>query len=357
MNDDRAGTLSQTLANLARNNLQMAFVAVSNNSADRYSAIKKTCCVQNALPSQVVTNRVMDPRNMSKLRSVATKVAIQMNAKLGGMPWLVDCKINNVMFIGYDVCHDTNNKANSYGAVVATMDMRQSTCFFSAVSAHTNGEELSNNLAVNVVKAIKQYVTIHKVLPSRILLYRDGVGEGQTNYVHQHELQHLLRHLKTLYGAEEVKLAFVIVSKRINTKFFVGDNNNATNVPPGTVVDDVVTLPERYDFFIVSQAVTQGTATPTSYNVLYDTFGLPPDKLQIMTYKMCHLYVSILKYEVFNFHNFNLNSGIFSSFQYNWSGTTRVPAVCQYAHKLAFLAGNYLHAAPSAGLERLLYFL
>lgn len=60
------------------------------------------------------------------------------------------------------------------------------------------------------------------------------------------------------------------------------------------MVDDVVTLPERYDFFIVSQSVTQGTATPTNYNVLYDTFGLPPDKIQMMTYKMCHLYVSIV---------------------------------------------------------------
>ena len=33
----------------------------------------------------------------------------------------------------------------------------------------------------------------------------------------------------------------------------------------GTVVDDVVTLPERYDFFLVSQSVRQGTVNPTSY--------------------------------------------------------------------------------------------
>lgn len=59
------------------------------------------------------------------------------------------------------------------------MDMRKSTHFFSAVAAHTNGEEMSNNLAVNVVKALKQYVSIHNVLPSRILFYRDGVGDGQ----------------------------------------------------------------------------------------------------------------------------------------------------------------------------------
>ena len=60
--------------------------------------------------------------------------------------------------------------------------------------------------------------------------------------------------------------------------------------------------------------------------------GLSADKLQIMTYKMCHLY-------------------------YNWSGTTRVPAVVQYAHKLADLVGQYIHQTPSNLLEKQLYFL
>ncbi len=104
------------------------------------------------------------------------------------------------------------------------------------------------------------------------------------------------------------------------------------NPPAGTVVDDVITLPERYDFYLISQSVRQGTVTPTSYNIIKDTSRLTPDRMQILTYKMCHLY-------------------------YNWSGTTRVPAVVQYAHKLAFLVGQYLQAAPNKLLEKQLYFL
>lgn len=88
----------------------------------------------------------------------------------------------------------------------------------------------------------------------------------------------------------------------------------------------------RYDFFLVSQSVNQGTVSPTNYNVIHDNMGLPPDRLQQLTYKMTHLY-------------------------YNWSGTTRVPAVCQYAHKLAFLVGQFIHQSPSNVLERQLYFL
>lgn len=359
--DDRTTTLNQALEEVCNQNKRLVLVAVSNNQSDRYSAIKKVCSVRHAVPSQVVTRRVMDSRDMRRMRSVATKVAIQINSKIGGMPWSVDVKLNNVMFIGYDVCHDTRDKSRSYGAVVATMDMRRSTRFFSAVSAHQNGEELSNNLSINIIKALKEYKLTHGTLPDRILFYRDGVGEGQTDYVYNHELTHILNQLKQFYGAQPVKLAFVIVSKRINTKFFdERGGNNVVNVPPGTVVDDVVTLPERYDFFLVSQAVNQGTATPTNYNVLHDSFGLPPDKLQILTYKMCHLYVSkkrLICCISFILCTNLLNSEFFECFQYNWSGTTRVPAVCQYAHKLAFLVGNYLHASPSMALSPYLYFL
>ncbi len=35
----------------------------------------------------------------------------------------------------------------------------------------------------------------------------------------------------------------------------------------------------------------------------------------------------------------------------------RVPAPCQYAHKLAFLVGQSLHKQPNQELETLLYYL
>ena len=46
----------------------------------------------------------------------------------------------------------------------------------------------------------------------------------------------------------------------------------------------------RYDFFLVSQSVRQGTVTPTHYNVIWDQSGLKPDHIQRLTYKLCHLY-------------------------------------------------------------------
>lgn len=158
---------------------------------------------------------------------------------------MVDLPLENLMTIGFDVCHDTRDKKKSYGAMVATMDLMKSTKYFSAVSAHCNGEELSNEFALNVTKALKEYRSSHKVLPARILIYRDGVGEGQTDYVFEHEIKILKKTLDDIYKSAGVeggyKMAFIIVSKRINTRFFM----KGSNPPAGTVVDDVVTMPER----------------------------------------------------------------------------------------------------------------
>ena len=46
----------------------------------------------------------------------------------------------------------------------------------------------------------------------------------------------------------------------------------------------------RYDFFVVSQSVNQGSVSPTSYNVISDNTGLNPDKMQRLAYKLTHCY-------------------------------------------------------------------
>ncbi|KAM5187333.1 piwi-like protein 3 [Callospermophilus lateralis] len=129
-----------------------------------------------------------------------------------------------------------------------------------------------------------------------------------------------------------IKLTFIVVKKRINTRFFLQHNQELRNPAPGTVVDMMVTREQWYDFYIVSQSSTVGTVTPTHYNVIYDTVCLDPDTVQRLTYKLCHMY-------------------------YNLPGIIRVPAPCHYAHKLAYLVGQSLHDQPSSLLANSLYYL
>ncbi len=97
----------------------------------------------------------------------------------------------------------------------------------------------------------------------------------------------------------------MVVQKRINTRYYsLGVGRSVDNPPPGTVVDSHITRRHLYDYFLVSQKVTQGTVSPTHYVVVEGCEVMPPDVMQALSYKLTHMY-------------------------YNWPGTIRVPSPCQ----------------------------
>jgi len=326
--DNRPATYIQHLDKVIDLKPSIVMVVIPNNKGDHYSVVKKKCCIDKPIPSQVMTATVLGkPKG---LMSVATKVALQMNCKLGGEPWSVNIPLKNTMVIGYDTYHDSVQKNKSVGALVASIN-GTFTKFVSTAEFHSSPTEMTDRMCPMVLKALRRYNEQNTIVPERVIMYRDGVGDGQIPYVLEHEVAAIEKCFKEC-GMEGVKFTYVIVSKRINTRFF-RNGGKASNPPSGTIVDDVVTLPERYDFFLVSQSVRQGTVNPTSYNVIKDTSGLKPQHLQALTYKLTHLY-------------------------YNWPGTVRVPAVCQYAHKLALLVGDSLHKMPVEDkMDNLLYYL
>ena len=89
------------------------------------------------------------------------------------------------------------------------------------------------------------YQQVNGNFPKKVIFYRDGVGEGQLEEVKETEIKAIKAVLASLQ--EDIKLTFIIVSKRINTRFFTA-TSPSQNPPSGTVVDDVATLPERCDF-------------------------------------------------------------------------------------------------------------
>ncbi|GFT86538.1 piwi-like protein Siwi [Nephila pilipes] len=330
--DDKTSSFLDAIRPNVSPNTQMVVCIVPNNKKDRYDAIKKTTCLDLAVPSQVIVNRTLTKKNM--LMSVATKIGIQLNCKLGGEPWSVEIPFKyRVMIIGYDTYHDSSRRGRSAGAFVASMN-QNFTRWYSRVTFHSAGgwEELSNYVNVNLTQALKKYKEINSCTPDMILYYRDGVGDGQVPYVKEWEVNPCKKVLSSLVGDKSIRFAFIIVNKKINTRFFTPSGNGYSNPPPGTLVDHTVTRFDRYDFYLVSQCVRQGTVAPTLYNVIEDFSGLRPEYMQRISYKLTHLY-------------------------FNWPGTIRVPAPCQYAHKLAFLVGQSLHKTPREELCDYLFYL
>jgi hypothetical protein len=94
---------------------------------------------------------------------------------------------------------------------------------------------------------LKVYQAKKRSLPTRIIVYRDGVSEGQFNTVVDEELPEIIESFKAFGDAKKSyrpKVTIVICGKRHHTRFFPTDSQFADqngNPRPGTVVDRGIT--------------------------------------------------------------------------------------------------------------------
>ncbi|CAH0720363.1 unnamed protein product, partial [Brenthis ino] len=326
---DRTDAYVLALKQCVTAQLQLVVAIAPTMRDDRYAAIKKICCADNPVPSQVINARTL--MNNQKIRSITQKILLQINCKLGGTLWSISIPMKTAMVVGIDSYHDASRKKRSVCAFIASYNQSM-THWYSKAVFQERGQEIVDSLKSCLVDSLKHYLRTNGTLPERIVIYRDGVGDGQLKLVQDYEIPQMQISFSLLGETYKPKLTYIVVQKRINTRIFLKAGREFSNPNPGTVVDHDITRRDWYDFLIVSQKVNQGTVTPTHYVVAHDGGGMAPDQCQRLTYKLCHLY-------------------------YNWPGAVRVPAPCQYAHKLAYLVGQNIHQQPSDVLSDKLFFL
>jgi aubergine-like protein len=306
---------------------KMVVIFLPKQNADRvYKRVKAYCNQQLGVPSQFFTNWSFKfTKNIDNL-SVASKVLIQMCAKMKAKIWKVqmpiDINVNGhqTMIVGADVFHKSMHE--SVTSVVSTYD-KDFTSYYSQTSVQKRkGDDTLYNIAESVKNAARRYVKENKAPPNLIVVFRDGVGQSQIDSVREKEVQTLVKGLQNEFNGHNVKLAYIIVTKRLSDRFFV-ENGNKLDNPSGGLIIDTTVVKDNFDYFMVAQAVTQGTATPTNYNVIFNNTDLKAESFYELTYHQCFSY-------------------------YNWSGPLKVPAVIMMANKLADVVGQ-THSGKQQG--------
>lgn len=302
----------------------LVIVVLPSDRKSLYDRVKQHLCLEIPVPSQCVQLRTI--KSEQGIHSKATKLCVQALSKMGGAPWTLNIQWpGRTMVIGIDVYHSgeigPDRKKASIVGFTASMDSRLST-FYSRVVKNPPGQELIKVLEPCINAALAKFRAIAKADAEFVIVYRDGVGEGQVPHVLEFEVKAVQEALTMSHSTAQ--LCWVVVLKRVNTRIFYqrDENSGVENPPPGSIVDTDITPSGSMAFFLVSQQVNQGTATPTRFEVILNQPNFSSNFIQDLSYKLCHIY-------------------------YNWFGTVRVPAVCQYAHKLAFLVGQSLHKEDS----------
>ncbi|CAN6289084.1 unnamed protein product [Urochloa humidicola] len=252
--------------------------------------------------------------NLSKLSfQFLANLALKINAKLGGCNVALynslPCQIPRifsdkepVMFMGADVTHPhpLDDSSPSVVAVVASMNWPSANKYTSRLRSQTHRKEIIERLDVMAGELLEEFVKEVGKLPSRIIFFRDGVSETQFYKVLTEELQ-AVRLTCSRYPGYKPLITFVVVQKRHHTRLFHREKNGVSthytdqNVPPGTVVDTVITHPREFDFYLCSHWGTKGTSRPTHYRVLWDENNFKSDEMQQLIHNLCYTFARCTK--------------------------------------------------------------
>ncbi|XAR59394.1 hypothetical protein NMG60_11015220 [Bertholletia excelsa] len=264
-------------------------VCVMSKSHPGYKSLKWLTETEIGIVTQCCFSK---EANKAKDQSLAN-LALKINAKLGGSNVeLFEClprfkDEDHVMFVGVDVNHPApgNSTFPSIAAVVATMNWPAANRYAARICPQHHRKEKVLNFGIMCKELIQAYARINKEKPKRIVVFRDGVSESQFGMVLNEELHDL----KTTICEENYKptITLVVAQKRHQTRLFQQAGGAIGNVPPGTVVDTVITDLFDFDFYLCSQYGSIGTSKPTHYYVLWDEHKFTSDELQKLIYHLC----------------------------------------------------------------------
>ncbi|XP_065345173.1 protein argonaute-2-like [Cloeon dipterum] len=271
---------------------------------DPHAVVKYVLEMQNKILTQCIkyTTLMKVVKKERNSESIVPNILLKINTKLDGKNHVIlegmrpSCFKENVMFMGADVTHPPpdNTSIPSVAAVTASHD-KEVFKFSMQWRLQPPGTEIILDMKDVVLKHLKFYAEKNGgTYPSRIIYYRDGVGDSQFETVLRAELSAIQRAVE-MVGLKP-NITFLVVQKRHHTRFFpnceernsMADKNG--NVPAGFVVDTTITHPRDMDFYLVSHQSILGTSRPTKYKMLYDDANMNEDEVQQLTFYLCHLY-------------------------------------------------------------------
>lgn len=322
-------SLRKLFAWAKNNKLFVVIVCPNKLSVDTYNAIKFLGDIQFGLHTSVILASKFRKRKGKGTEeppfddSYFANVALKINLKLGGINHTLEKQqpqLSNsstaLMVVGYDVTHPTEDEKSDtkeggdeksgnteagvkgpdenseqppendnlkdksqVGLVISADD--QLGQWLSYYWNQTSRQEMTD---ATIMEAFEIVLQAWKAAPANkinigkksldVVIYRDGVSESQFDQVLKREVPKIKEAYKKVFPGKLVRITLVVAIKRHTTRFFPTDSKANENIPPGTVVDNGVTQPKYWEFFMAAHFAIQGTAKPTRYVVVLDDIFL-----------------------------------------------------------------------------------
>jgi len=309
-----------------------------------YSVIKYMLAKAGYL-SQFVNFNTYDhgnPRDERKSNTIIQGVSRQVLSKCGVRVWWVNIPREvpvPTVFVGVDVFHAPRKYNAEQGKrtakesvaaiivqIVRSHDERGNgkAEVYSETFRRRAGQEMELGSAIK--QTLSNGLKLLKCNPKSCVVWRDGVGDAAISQVAKQEIPAVRLALSGgIIGSSQSKvkvpLSYIVVQKRIATKFLSLDGQSA--MPSGTLVISLQGQ-EHATFYIQGTAPPYSTPKPARFVIaqMDEGFGKKKKMLADLSWALCHDYP-------------------------NWTGPIKLPAPVQMAHKLAELAGGFSDCGDS----------
>ncbi|KAI9636400.1 eukaryotic translation initiation factor 2C 2 [Dioszegia hungarica] len=280
-------------------NPQMILILLPRKELPLYQEIKRCAAQDLKLPlvTQCLQTQKCRPDNRG-LEQYLGNVSMKIHSKMGGLTHVVPVSSaldKTTMMVGADVTHPPPRGGPippSIAVTVSAID-GENAQFVPSIRLQEGRVEIISDLAGMMKTHIELFQKNTGSKPAKIIMFRDGVSEGQYGHCAEIEFNAMLQAARDIDPKYRPKITFVVCAKRHNMRFFglnQGDLDRTGNLPAGTVVDTTITHPFAFDFFLQAHAGLQGTARPTHYIVVKDEIGFDADKMQGLCNALCYSY-------------------------------------------------------------------
>ncbi|KAL8678033.1 MAG: hypothetical protein Q9186_005602 [Xanthomendoza sp. 1 TL-2023] len=308
--DKKIGDFIRTAA---EKGMKFLFVFLPSVDAFIYSRVKyhaevvhgihTVCSVERKIRVKPSPDNNFRPPPGAVSPDYCANIAHKFNLKLGGLNQTLPSdklgilRDGKTMLVGMDVTHPSPGsleESPSIAGVVASIDGQYGQ-WPASMQAQIGKKEMIVNLEEMFGERLDLWQKKNNgAYPERVIIYRDGVSEGQYRTILVDELPQVREACRKRYpGGKGPKISIIVCGKRHHTRFYPTNTQNtdrSTNSKNGTVVDRGVTMEMGWDFFLQAHTALKGTAKPTHYVVILDENGMNADGLEALTHNLCYLF-------------------------------------------------------------------
>ena len=323
--------------------IKFVIFLISKENNDLYKKLKKFSLCEKGYVSQVINfNKYIELKNKNKQASYISNILTQINCKLGGANYTLNLDENikqrDIMFIGIDfglnASHTWKRRENGVISMVATRDKTFSK--FYAQNEILKCKEnnylltLQEKISSFINTAIKKYEKEEKTPPKNIIFYRQGISEYSVENIKSE-----IRIIEEICNLNKIYYYYVVVNLKASVKLFELNMNRTDrergkykNPETGLVVLNKITDLNKFEFYLQPQKVTQGSATPTQFRVIYGNMNFPEILIKL-TYWTTFIYP-------------------------NWKSAVRIPHVLKIAEKYSSMTAEVTRDRNNENISDLL---